>query len=120
MERRLIAIDGECVLCNRFAQFVVRHDPQGAFLFTGGADAGSVVLHEGGRRYTRSAAVLRIASILPGWIAVLARIASLIPERLRDAIYDFIARHRHRIFRARAVCERNKELQMRWIDEAEP
>jgi predicted DCC family thiol-disulfide oxidoreductase YuxK len=56
-----------------------------------------------GRAYLRSAAVLEIARGLPRW-AVLARIFSLVPASLRDRIYDFIARNRHRWFGRPGVC----------------
>jgi predicted DCC family thiol-disulfide oxidoreductase YuxK len=48
------------------------------------------------RVYTRSDAALRIARYLGGpWH--LARIGRLVPRAIRDALYDLIARHRHRL-----------------------
>lgn len=55
------------------------------------------------RVLTRSAAALAIADYLGGrW--KLARLARVVPARLRDAVYDFVARHRHRILPRAAQC----------------
>ena len=53
--------------------------------------------------FVRSAAALRVARYLGGvWrVALLGR---LLPEAVRDALYDFIARHRHRMARPPERC----------------
>jgi predicted DCC family thiol-disulfide oxidoreductase YuxK len=51
----------------------------------------------------RSAAALRVARYMGGaWKLALA--AVIVPPPLRDAIYDFVARHRHRLTRADDRC----------------
>jgi len=52
---------------------------------------------------TRSDAALRAAEYLGGpWrLALLAR---LLPRGVRDRVYGFLARHRHRLTRQRGVC----------------
>jgi predicted DCC family thiol-disulfide oxidoreductase YuxK len=55
------------------------------------------------RVFVRSAAALRVARYLGGaWTLVLA--AWLVPRPLRDAAYDFLARHRHRLSGAADAC----------------
>jgi predicted DCC family thiol-disulfide oxidoreductase YuxK len=55
------------------------------------------------RVYTRSTAALKVARYLGGrWSLVL--VGWLVPRILRDAVYDLIARHRHRLVR-RIACE---------------
>lgn len=115
----VLLIDGECVLCNRLAQFVIRHDPAGRFRFAAlqseaarrllaerglpPPPAGTFVCIEDGKSFTRSEAALRLARHLPfPWRA--AVIARLIPRALRDAAYDFIARNRIRFFGRTAAC----------------
>jgi len=56
----------------------------------------SVVWVEGGRVLVRSDAALRVARYLGGWWR-LALLARALPRPLRDAGYDLIARHRHRL-----------------------
>jgi predicted DCC family thiol-disulfide oxidoreductase YuxK len=60
--------------------------------------------HAGGERVlVRSAAGLRAAQYLGGpWR--LAALARLIPRPIRDAVYDLIARHRHRIVAGDEQC----------------
>ena len=107
----IVLFDGECNLCNASVQFIIDRDPRGVFRFAsqqgragrallarfGSADEvqRSVVLVEGDRLYTRSTAALRIAARLAGpWRLLYAFI--VIPRPVRDAVYDWIARNRHR------------------------
>ena len=97
-------------------QFILRHERRHALRFaaleseTGrrirarhpdlaGVDSMIWVEHAGGsgeRALIRSAAGLRMARYLGGpWR--LAAIALLVPRPIRDAVYDFIARHRHQL-----------------------
>ena len=115
--RPVIVFDGGCLLCSRSIAWVAAHDPDGRFVFTPagsrtarellaplGLDVdapGTVVLVEGGRAYLRSDAALRVAGQLPGWPAWL-RVFTWVPRAWRDAVYLFVARHRHRLNRGRA------------------
>jgi predicted DCC family thiol-disulfide oxidoreductase YuxK len=56
------------------------------------------------RVLVRSAAVLRVLHYLGGIWSVLGTIGALVPAVLRDWVYDFVARHRHKIIRADASC----------------
>lgn len=117
-----ILFDGVCNLCNGFVQFVIRHDAAGYFRFAAlqsaagqallaahgqpnlaSADPDSVVLVEGGRVYTHSAAVLRIAGHLGGLWRV-AAVGWLLPRAWRDGLYRYVARHRYRWFGRQESC----------------
>lgn len=116
--RPLLLVDGECVMCSRGAQFVMRHDRRGALRIgtaqsaTGSAiysrlmldpDATFLLIAEG-RVFTRSAATIETFRRLGGrWLWV-ARLLTVVPERLRDALYDWIARNRFRLFGRRETC----------------
>ncbi len=108
--------DGYCGLCHRAVRFVLLHDHDGSrFRFTPlqGKHIQSlvpaaqrarlpdsiVVRTADGRLLIRSAAFLHIFRRLGGQWKLLAGIAALIPRPIRDGVYDFIARIRHRIFR---------------------
>ncbi len=118
-----ILFDGVCNLCNGFVQFVIRHDPAGRFRFaalqsaagqallaaqglapaTGAAAPESVLLLSGGRLYSHSGAVLRIAQGLGGaWR--LAAVGWVLPRPWRDALYRLVARHRYRWFGREESC----------------
>ena len=108
--------DGECGLCDGFAAFLLRADRKRIFrlaplngktaralLPESGENWETLVLLEGERLSIRSDAVIRTLRRLGGlWKAtVLLRI---VPRPLRDAGYDFIARHRRKWFSAPATC----------------
>lgn len=119
LESDLVLIDGECLLCNRFAQFVIRHDPARRFRFAtlgspaankelGARDlpappSGTFVLVSGDRAYYRSEAALRLLRQLPPpWS--LAGLLLVVPGGLRDPVYTLIAKLRYRIFGKIASC----------------
>ncbi len=116
-----ILFDGVCNLCNGFVQFVIRHDAAGRFRFAAlqseagrallaahgatpaTADPESVLLVSGGRLYSHSGAVLRIAQGL-GWPWRLAAVGWVLPRAGRDALYRFVARNRYRWFGRQDSC----------------
>ena len=125
-DRPIVVFDGECVLCSRFVQFILRHDRNGRFRLMAGQSPvgaalyrhfaldpiqfGTYILLQDGRAYLRSDASIRIFQGLGGpWR--LARLARLFPAPLRDAFYDFVARNRLRWFGARPTCYRSDPSQ---------
>jgi len=52
----------------------------------------------------RSTAVFHVMRYLGGVWSVLAGLGSVVPRFARDAVYDLIARHRHKIIRADPSC----------------
>jgi predicted DCC family thiol-disulfide oxidoreductase YuxK len=105
-----VLFDGECNLCSGAVDFIRSHDKEGRFRFVpldaaeardllAARDAGCDTLHllDKAGHHDRSAAVLRIAADLPfPWSLV--RFLKIVPRPLRDACYDFVARHRRRWF----------------------
>jgi predicted DCC family thiol-disulfide oxidoreductase YuxK len=119
----VLLYDGTCAFCAESVQTVLRYDRRGTLKFAPlhGAFAASVRARHpelasidsmvwvepapGGseRVFVRSAAALRVARYLGGiWRVVL--LGRLLPEAVRDALYDFIARHRHRMARPLESC----------------
>jgi len=64
---------------------------------------GSIILVEDGRVQLRSAATLRMLGLL-GFPFSLTTVFRLIPARLRDIVYDLIARNRIRWFGRMQAC----------------
>ena len=126
--RAIIFFDGVCNLCNAAVQFILVRDPTGEFQFASlQSDAArrimgtqtaaeSIVLVEPAKVYTKSSAALRIARRLRfPWPLLSAFL--LIPRPLRDAVYDWIARHRYAWFGKRQMCMVPKqEFRNRFID----
>lgn len=115
----VILYDGDCLLCSRWVNWVVRHDPEGIFRFTAIAsphgrtmaaglgidaddpDTNAVVID--GRAHLYSDAALAIAGRLPGygW----TRALTAVPKPLRDAFYKLVARNRIRWFGRPQACD---------------
>ncbi|WP_262030647.1 thiol-disulfide oxidoreductase DCC family protein [Microvirga sp. Mcv34] len=127
---RLILIDGVCVLCSSWAQFVIRRDetfrflriqsPQGRHLAESfGIDPDEPqtnVAIVGGTAYFKSDAALMVARHLRGW--AWTRILRIVPRSLRNPLYDRVARNRYTWFGRDEVCLRpTQEMRMRCLDE---
>ncbi|MDX4954156.1 thiol-disulfide oxidoreductase DCC family protein [Delftia acidovorans] len=115
----IVVFDGQCLLCNGWVQFLLRHDRRGRFRFAsiqgeaGGrmlADAGlrveglqTLLLVDGDRSWQHTDAILRVLHGL-GWPWRLAWAAWLIPRPLRDGLYRWLARNRYHWFGRSAQC----------------
>lgn len=130
--RAVVLFDGVCNLCNGFVRFVIARDARTRFSFASlQSDAASrllartpladhaaetIVLVDGDRILTKSAAALRIARDLTfPWNLAYAFIG--VPRPLRDWVYDLVARNRYRWFGKQDVCMvPTPELRRRFLD----
>lgn len=127
----IVLFDGVCHFCNGAVQFIIQHDRRGYFRFASlQSDTGksllagrpdlqnldSIVLAEGGRFYTESTAVLRIAGKLDGlWKAF--GLLIVFPPALRNPVYRWFARRRYRWFgKARTCMIPAPEIRDRFLD----
>jgi len=110
--RNILFYDGECGLCQRSVRFLSRRDRRGRLHFAplqGETAAGivpeevrasmsTVAFHRAdGALFYRSAGVLEaLAQTGSGW-RLLAKLLRLVPARLRDRVYDWIARNRAKL-----------------------
>ncbi|HZL38494.1 MAG TPA: thiol-disulfide oxidoreductase DCC family protein [Tepidisphaeraceae bacterium] len=115
----IILFDGVCNLCNASVNFIIDHDPDGYFQFAAQQSAAgkallekfgmppgelrTVLLIEQNHCRQKSNAALRIASRLRGPARLLS-LGIVIPPFLRDAIYEWIAKHRYRWFGRTDAC----------------
>ena len=120
----VVLYDGVCGLCNRLVRFVLKRDHNAVFRFASlqSSVAQQILIRHGitpdaldtfyvvsdfatpGERVlSKSAAALYVAAKLgPVWKA--AAVLRILPRRMRDAIYDTIARHRYRVFGRYDTC----------------
>lgn len=126
----VILFDGVCNLCNNTIQFIIRHDKKHRFRFAAlqsgygqrlmaqfDIKGDSVVLFQDGKIYQRSSAVLKIAPQISGAYWLLCA-GYILPRFLRDAIYDFVARHRYKWFGKQDTCMMpTKELQALFLSD---
>jgi predicted DCC family thiol-disulfide oxidoreductase YuxK len=106
----LVLFDGECGLCDRLVQWLLRHDRRGVLHYAplqgetarpyvhGPIDTMIFVETDGATRiYERSRGALRILHHLGGVWRVLSW-ARVLPRFVTDPIYNFVARNRIRWF----------------------
>jgi len=120
-DKPIIIFDGNCVLCSGSAAFVLQHDPAGTFRLLAAQsplgcalyahyrldpkDYETMILIADGVAHLKSEAAIRIAQAL-GFPWSLALALRIVPRRLRDAVYAWVARNRLRWFGVRTVCYR--------------
>jgi predicted DCC family thiol-disulfide oxidoreductase YuxK/plasmid stability protein len=108
---RVILFDGVCNWCNAWVNFAIDRDPRGKFklgtlqseqaqqilkeLQLSTEDFETFLLLEQTRIFTKSTAALRIARHLSG-LWPLLYLFIVIPRPIRDAVYNYIARHRYK------------------------
>ena len=127
----VILYDGVCVFCSRWIRFIASRDRNKRFRFTAiqsgygtrlaqafginpeDPDTNAVI--HGGAAWFKSDGALTVLSCLPGWSFV--RVFFAVPKPLRDAVYNFVARNRYRIFGKYEACALpDAELRARVID----
>jgi predicted DCC family thiol-disulfide oxidoreductase YuxK len=128
----VLLFDGVCNLCNGLVQFVVERDPEGALRFASLQSAvgeavldrldlpadelETVVLLEGNRAYTRSAAAIRVGELLGGPYRA-AGLGWVLPRRVRDWLYAVVAEHRYEWFGRKDQCMvPTPELRERFVE----
>ncbi|MEY3022120.1 MAG: hypothetical protein RIS86_1318 [Planctomycetota bacterium] len=117
----LVLFDGDCAFCSRSMRFIARRDrarrlrfasldsetaraalashPSAHALTPTPPRPASVLLVTEARVLDRSDAALAIAARLHFPWPLAAAIGALLPKPIRDTLYDFVARHRHRLGR---------------------
>ncbi len=110
-EHKIVLFDGVCNLCNSTVQFAIKRDRSDIFRFAAlqseigqkltlerGIDTSKVdsiiLIQPGIAYYTKSDAALQIGAHLKGYRTI-SKLLTLIPRRLRDIVYDFVARNRY-------------------------
>ncbi|MFB3386999.1 thiol-disulfide oxidoreductase DCC family protein [Flavobacterium sp. LAR06] len=118
--KKIILFDGVCNLCNKAVQFIIKNDKKDIFRFvTLQSDLGkeicnyigvdqnkidSIILyHPGVAYYYKSSAALEIAEEVGG-IYSLISILKIFPEKLRNYVYDYIARNRYKWYGKKESC----------------
>ena len=116
----IVLYDGTCLFCHGSMRFIARHDKAGYFRFGAAQDsrarplleghglrditASTIVLIEDGRVYLRSTAALRIARRL-GLPWSLMAVFLVVPQAMRDLVYDVVSNLRYRIAGTTDSCE---------------
>ncbi|MEB0060107.1 thiol-disulfide oxidoreductase DCC family protein [Variovorax sp. LG9.2] len=109
----IVVFDAQCLLCNGWVKFLLRHDRKGVFRYASiQGTAGQTLLSQanlkvegletlllidGPRIWQHTGAIFRVLGAL-GWPWRLAWIGWLVPVQVRDPLYRLLARNRYRVF----------------------
>lgn len=137
-ERWVLLFDGECAFCNSAVVQIHEADTLGQFWFAplqgdfakplmaareDLASLSTVVFLVHGEAspsdqakhvYVRSDAIVELCKRLGGWRRV-ASWGRIIPRPIRDGLYDFIARRRHKLLKKQACVIPSAELRSRTL-----
>jgi predicted DCC family thiol-disulfide oxidoreductase YuxK len=128
----VLLFDGVCNLCEGSVKWIVKRDDEARFRFASlqsdaadrlldevgtTSELDTVILIEDGEAFVKSEAALRVARGL-GWPYRALGIAYVFPRRLRDWLYDQVARRRYRLFGKKESCMiPTPELRQRFLSE---
>jgi len=114
--RYIIFFDGDCLICNRFVQLLLRIDRRKKFLFSSlqsefartalkniPKNTDSIVFLSPAGTYLKSEAVLKIFKQL-GFPYITCYLLKILPLKWRDALYDYFAKNRYRWFGKNEFC----------------
>ncbi|UCS93119.1 thiol-disulfide oxidoreductase DCC family protein [Echinicola marina] len=124
----IVLFDGVCNLCNQAVDFIIQHDSKNHFKLASLQDEpgkallkgksideaylDSIVLLRKNKVYYKSRAALEIAKKLKGlWPLFYGFI--IVPQFLRDPVYDWIAKNRYKWFGKRDTCRLPNEREKR-------
>ena len=115
----IILFDGVCNFCNFWVNFVIDKDKDNIFRIAAlQSESGQKLLQKfeldsfefdtfilvvNDKYFTKSTAALMISKNLSGIIKLLYPLI-ILPEPIRDFVYNFIAKNRYKIFGKRDVC----------------
>lgn len=114
----ILFFDGECNLCNGTVDFLLKILPQPQFKIaslqgetakkllkpTQRESLESLVFYKDGQTWERSQAIWHIITHSNSWILKVFLIFRALPQGLCDAIYNWVARNRYRLFGQKDTC----------------
>ena len=114
----ILFVDGVCSLCNNLVNFVYKKNKSRNIKFSsldsnkylelkirGSFDSVVVYSIEDRNYYTKSSAIKIVLSNLTLSYRILSLFFNIIPLRLKDLIYDWIAKNRYKIFGKTDYCK---------------
>jgi predicted DCC family thiol-disulfide oxidoreductase YuxK len=132
VERKIVFYDGDCGLCNRSVQWILKYDKKEQFFFSAlqsdfakqffkahhqpEPDLSTIVFFNGKDFYRKSSAILRISHYLK-FPHFLLKAGWILPVFLRDGMYNFIAKRRQKFGNSNCFVPSLNE-QQRFLTEA--
>lgn len=131
--KKLILFDGVCNLCNRSVQYIIKRDKKDEFRYASlqseigrklvaerkidTSEVDSIILIDPGvAYYVKSDAAIEIAKAIGGYWTVFT-VFQWVPTRLRNIVYDLVAKYRYRWFGKMDQCMiPTPELKSKFLD----
>tara|TARA_R100001369_G_scaffold92823_1_gene140197 strand:- start:8216 stop:8623 length:408 start_codon:yes stop_codon:yes gene_type:complete len=124
----IIFFDGVCNLCNHFIDYVIQRDKKksiyycslqsdiansilGQFNINTEEGLNTIYYYSNSKVYSRSNAIIHIFYELSPLHKFIGKTALVIPNFIRNKIYDYIARNRYQIFGKKETCRIPKEAE---------
>lgn len=119
--KKIVLFDGVCNLCTGTVTFIIKRDGKDKFRFASlqsevgkqlmeerhidpSSNNSIIVIEPQVAYYVKSTAAIEIAKELGGLWPVLQVFSYLLPEGIRDSIYEFIAKNRYKWFGKKDSC----------------
>jgi predicted DCC family thiol-disulfide oxidoreductase YuxK len=119
--KKIIFFDGVCNLCNGFIDFVIKRDSENLFYYASlqseisknilknenidlAEDFSTIYFYDAGTFYKQSSAILMIVKKLSIGYKLAANISFIIPNFIRNSIYNYIAKNRYIFFGKNETC----------------
>ena len=112
MAQKIVFYDGDCGFCNGTIQFILNHEKEPAFHFAAlqsefaqnffdahglpQPDMSTFYFWDGERMWDKSSGALRVSGYLK-FPFPLFKVGYVLPKFIRNAMYDFVAKRRHKI-----------------------
>jgi predicted DCC family thiol-disulfide oxidoreductase YuxK len=131
-DQLIILFDGVCNFCNSAVDFVIKRDKQSVFKFASlQSQAGqkivadnnlddvglsSFIFVERNIIYFKSTAALKVCRYLDGWWPLMYGFI-IVPKKIRDGIYNWVAKNRYKWFGKRSCTIQNAEVRSRFLND---
>ncbi len=128
--REIVFYDGDCVLCNRWVVFLLRHHTKELYFVSLQSTIGvsflqdkhihvqpmnTLYFYTNGIIYSHSTAVLKIFAQLNPFTSICSSILLWIPKNWRDKIYSFVAKRRYLLIKNKSHCITLSASQKQWV-----
>ena len=123
MIHKVLFFDGQCGLCNRWVDIVLKLDRSHIIMFsplqsnyakkTLGAlaeNTTTIVYQSGLNILTESDAIIQGLSDIGGYLRII-RLAKVIPKFMRNALYRQLSKNRYLLFKKQSMCRIPSEIE---------
>jgi len=123
MKKIVLVIDGHCIMCNSLAIWISKRDKENILKITNfdsnyvkenyqkiKSGKNVILINEIEQNiYGKSTAIIQCLKII-GYRKKMLYLMNLIPNFIRDFVYDLIAKFRYKIFGKKESCEINSKI----------